>query len=242
MPRYAILSDIHGNWEALNTVLAHAREQGCEKFVCGRDVVGYNANPSECMELVREMNMPCVMGNHDEYIGKDIDLSSFNPVAAEAVLWTREQLSEEQRKWLRDLRYIRLVDSFSVVHATMDGPRYWGYVQTKHDAEGSFAYQSTPVCFHGHTHVPLAFESDEMTVKGGAYDEVKVQRGRKYFVNVGSVGQPRDGDPRAAYAVYDTDEATIKLHRLNYDLETSQEKIRAAGLPDRLAQRLALGK
>ncbi len=239
--KYAILSDIHGNLEALNKVLAHSHEQGCEKYVCGGDVVGYNADPSKCMKIVREMNMPCVMGNHDEYVGKDIDLSSFNPVAAEAVLWTREQLTEEERKWLRDLRYIRLVDSFSIVHSTMDTPRYWGYVQTEHDAEMSFNYQNTPVCFHGHTHVPIAFEKN-VKVKGGVYDEIKVEKGRQYFVNVGSVGQPRDGDPRAAYVVYDTEEGIIKLHRLNYDLEIAQEKIRAAGLPDRLAERLAVGK
>ncbi|MBL69812.1 MAG: metallophosphatase family protein [Verrucomicrobiales bacterium] len=239
--KYAIISDIHGNLEALETVLTHAKEHGCEKYVCGGDVVGYNANPSECMAIVREMNMPCVMGNHDEYVGNDIDLSSFNPVAAEAVLWTRSQLSEEERKWLRDLRYIRLVDSFSVVHATMDGPKYWGYVQSKMDAAASFTYQTTPVCFHGHTHVPLAFTED-LDISGGAYESVKVERNKRYFINVGSVGQPRDGDPRAAYVIYDTDAQTIQLFRLNYDLEKAQEKIRAAGLPDRLADRLGLGK
>ena len=113
--RYAILSDIHGNLEGLNTVLEHANSKGVDRYVCGGDVVGYNANPKECMDIVRGLDMPCVMGNHDEYIGEDCDLSAFNPIAQEAVVWCRNQLSEEDRQWLRDLRYVRLVDHFSIV-------------------------------------------------------------------------------------------------------------------------------
>ena len=241
--KYAILSDIHGNLEALETVLAHAKENGCEKYICGGDVVGYNANPSECIAIVQEMGMPCVKGNHDEYVAdEDLDLRTFNPVAAEAVLWTRDQLSEKQLRWLRQLRYLRLVDSFSIVHATMDGPRDWGYVQTRMDAAASFIYQTTPVCFHGHTHVPIAFTEGLDISNGVFYEAVKVEQNKRYFINVGSVGQPRDGDPRAAYAIYDTKEAVVELHRIDYDLETTQEKILSAGLPERLAERLALGK
>ena len=240
--KYAILSDIHGNLEALESVLAHAKENGCEKYICGGDVVGYNANPSECLAVVRKMKMPCVMGNHDEYVGRDMDLSSFNPVAAEAVLWTRGQLSDEERKWLCDLRYIRLVDSFSVVHATMDGPRYWGYVQGKHDAAASFTYQTTPVCFHGHTHVPVVFVDDGVDIEHGTFTNLKLEPGNRYFINVGSVGQPRDGDPRASYCVYNSDEESVELFRLPYDIETTQRKIIEAGLPERLAERLEFGK
>lgn len=240
--KYAILSDIHGNLEALQTVLTHAKENGCEKYVCGGDVVGYNADPSECMAVVREMGMPCVMGNHDEYVGQDMDLSTFNPIAAQAVLWTRAQLTDEERKWLCDLRYMRLVGDFSIVHATMDGPRNWGYVQSKMEAAASFTYQTTHVCFHGHTHVPMAFTDDRLDITGESYDKIKVADNKRYFVNVGSVGQPRDGDPRAAYVIYDTGEAIIELHRLDYDLDKAQEKIRAAGLPERLAERLSVGK
>ena len=240
--KYAILSDIHGNLEALKTVLAHAEKSGCQRYVCGGDIVGYNANPTECMAVVRDMGMPCVKGNHDEYVADEsMDLSTFNPVAAAAVEWTRAQLTVEQLEWLRDLRYLRLVDSFSVVHATMDGPRNWGYVQTKMDAAASFTYQTTPVCFHGHTHVPVAF-TEGLDISGDFYDSIMVESGKRYFVNVGSVGQPRDGDPRAAYVSFDTEKSVIELHRLDYDLETTQEKIRAAGLPERLADRLAVGK
>jgi diadenosine tetraphosphatase ApaH/serine/threonine PP2A family protein phosphatase len=189
------------------------------------------------------MEMPCVKGNHDEYIADEkMDLSAFNPVAAAAVEWTRGQLSADQLKWLGQLRYLRLIDSFSIVHATMDGPRDWGYVQTRMDAAASFIYQTTPVCFHGHTHVPIAFTEGLDISNGTFYETVKVEQKKRYFINVGSVGQPRDGDPRAAYAIYDSEEATVELHRLDYDLETTQKKILTAGLPERLAERLALGK
>ena len=240
--KYAIISDIHGNLEALNTVLEDAEKRGCESFVCGGDVVGYNANPKECMNIVRGLDMPCVMGNHDEYIGQDCDLSAFNPIAAEAVLWTRDQLSAEDRQWLCDLRYVRLVDHFSIVHGTMDSPRYWGYVQGADDAAASFTYQSTVLCFHGHTHVPQVFIDDGIEVKNDAFEHLKLEVGKRYFVNVGSVGQPRDGDPRASYCVYDAKNETVELIRINYDIETTQKKILEAGLPERLAERLDYGK
>ena len=240
--KYAIISDIHGNLEALNTVLEDAGARGCEKYVCGGDVVGYNANPQECMNILRGLDIPCVMGNHDEYIGKNCDLSAFNPVAAAAVEWTREQLSEEDRKWLCDLRYKRLVDHFQVVHATMDSPEEWGYVQDVNDAAHSFTYQSTNVCFHGHTHVPMVFVDDGIEIEHGRFDHLKLKPGSRYFINVGSVGQPRDGDPRASYCIYDSATESVELIRLQYDIEVTQQKIREAGLPERLAERLDFGK
>lgn len=168
-------------------------------------------------------------------------MEGFNPHAAEAVLWTRQQLSEDDKKWLRELKFIRLVASFSIVHATLDMPQRWGYVFDKLAAAASFTYQNTAVCFFGHTHVPVAFIRDSV-VRGGTYSKFRVEPGRKYFVNVGAVGQPRDGDPRAAYVVYDMDEASIELRRLDYDIPAAQKKILDAGLPPRLAERLALGK
>jgi diadenosine tetraphosphatase ApaH/serine/threonine PP2A family protein phosphatase len=204
-------------------------------------VVGYGANPRECLEIVRSMGMPCVKGNHDEYCSMDETLEGFNPHAAEAVQWTRQQLSAEDRQWLRDLKYVRLVASFSMVHATLDVPQRWGYVFDKLAAAASFTYQNTSVCFFGHTHVPVAFIRDSM-VRGGTYSKFKVEPGRKYFVNVGSVGQPRDLNPKAAYVVYDLDEQTIELRRLDYDIAKAQKKILDAGLPPRLADRLSHGK
>jgi len=239
--RYAILADIHANLEALETILADARAAGVTHYCCLGDVVGYNANPKECLDIIRSMGMPCVKGNHDEYCSADMELDGFNPHAAEAVSWTRQQLTAEDCQWLRELRYVRLVASFTIVHATLDGPPRWGYVFDKLAAAASFTYQNTAVCFFGHTHVPVAFIRDTV-VRGGTYSKFKVEPGRKYFVNVGSIGQPRDGNPKAAYVIYDLDESTIELRRLDYDIATAQAKIRAAGLPERLADRLALGK
>ncbi|HEX7860922.1 MAG TPA: metallophosphoesterase family protein [Verrucomicrobiae bacterium] len=239
--RYAIIADIHANLEAFNVVLADAKAMNCTHYACLGDVVGYNANPKECLDMVRAMNMPVVKGNHDEYCSSETDLEGFNPHAQEAINWTRNQLTEDDRKWLRDLRYIRLVASFSIVHATLDGPQKWGYVFDKLAAAASFTYQNTSVCFFGHTHVPVAFVRDAM-VRGGTYSKFKVEAGKKYFVNVGSVGQPRDGNPKASYVVYDLDEGSIEIRRLDYDIGTTQRKILEAGLPPRLAHRLAEGK
>jgi predicted phosphodiesterase len=239
--RYAVIADIHSNWEALEVVLEDTRNQKCTHYCCVGDVVGYGANPKECLNVVRDMGMPCVKGNHDEYCSSEEDLIGFNPHAAEAVNWTRRQLSPEDRQWLRELKFVRLVASFSMVHATLDGPQRWGYVFDKLAAAASFTYQNTSVCFFGHTHVPVAFIRDSV-VRGGTYSKFKVEPGRKYFVNVGSVGQPRDHNPKAAYVVYDLDESTIELRRLDYDIPTAQKKILAAGLPARLAERLAVGK
>jgi predicted phosphodiesterase len=239
--KYAILADIHANLEALEVVLTDARDQNCTHYACLGDVVGYNANPKECLDTIRDMQMPCVKGNHDEYCSIESNLEGFNPHAAEAIHWTREQLTEEDREWLRNLKYIRLVASYSIVHATLDGPQRWGYVFDRLAAAASFTYQNTSVCFFGHTHVPVAFIRDSV-VRGGTYSKFKIEPGRKYFINVGSVGQSRDGVPKATYVIYNMDEGSVELRRLDYDIAKTQAKIRAAGLPERLAERLALGK
>jgi len=239
--KYAIIADIHGNFEAFQVVLEDIKAQKCTHVACLGDVVGYNANPKECLDIVRSMNIPCVKGNHDEYCSSEQELEGFNPHAAEAINWTRQHLTDDDRKWLRELKYLRLVSSFTIVHATLDVPQRWGYVFDKLAAAASFTYQNTPVCFFGHTHVPVAFIRDSV-VRGGTYSKFKVEPGRKYFVNVGAVGQPRDGNPKSAYVVYDMDEGTIELRRLDYDIATTQKKILEAGLPPRLAERLAFGK
>jgi predicted phosphodiesterase len=239
--KFAIIADIHGNWEALQVVLDDIQKQKCTHYACLGDVVGYNANPKECLDLVRKMDIPCIKGNHDEYCSIEGTLEGFNPHAAAAVDWTRKQLTDADRQWLRDLKYLRMVSGFTMVHATLDGPQRWGYVFDKLGAAASFPYQTTQVCFFGHTHVPVAFIRDTM-VRGGTYSKFRIEPGKKYFINVGAIGQPRDGNPKAAYVVYDMDANTIELRRLEYDIATTQKKIRAAGLPERLAERLAVGK
>lgn len=239
--RYAIFGDIHANLEALETVLADAKAARVTHYCCLGDVVGYNANPRECLEIVKNMNCPIVKGNHDEQASNDDDFEGINPLASFAMQWTRDQLNGDEKEFLRDLKMVRQVGAFTIVHATLDTPHRWGYVFDQLAAAASFSYQNTSVCFFGHTHVPLSFTRDT-SVHGGPYDTVRIELGKKYFINVGSVGQPRDGNPKASYAIYDTVTQLVQLRRLDYDIETTQAKIMEAGLPKRLAERLTVGK
>lgn len=239
--RYGIIGDIHANYEALTAVLAECEKLNVAKYFCIGDIVGYNADPGLCMETIQALPLAgVVMGNHDEQASADTDLVGFNPQAAMAIEWTREHLTEEQREWLRNLRLTMQVGKITVVHATLDSPKKWGYIFDKLSAGASFSYQFSQICFCGHSHVPLAFEKFG-TIQGGKYTEIKIQPGHKYLINVGSVGQPRDGDWRAAFVVYDTDENVVTLYRIPYDIKTAQKKILDAGLPERLALRLERG-
>jgi diadenosine tetraphosphatase ApaH/serine/threonine PP2A family protein phosphatase len=240
--KFAILSDIHSNLEALQVVLAHAQEQKCTRYVCLGDVVGYGPNPTECVKIIRDLNCPTVMGNHDEYCATDLDLRGFNPMASDAIKWTRDQLSADDKAWLRGLKYVQAVESFTIVHATLDLPERWQYVFDRLAAATSFNYQRTTVCFNGHTHVPIAFVRGEKGIQGGLYGKIKIEIGRKYFVNCGSIGQPRDRNPKAAYVTFDLISNFIELHRLDYDIGATQAKIHGAGLPPSLAERLAVGR
>jgi predicted phosphodiesterase len=239
--RYAIFGDIHANWEGLQAVMADSQEQGCTHYVCLGDIVGYNANPCECLEYVRAMNCPVVKGNHDDEATQDRNLDELNPLAESALIWTRSQLNEDQKQWLRDLKLVRQVRDFTIVHATLDSPGSWAYVSNRFDAMASFSYQFTQVCFYGHTHTPRIYEKDD-TVRCLRDMDTTLRKGVKYFVNVGSVGQPRDGDWRASYAIYDAQQQTINIRRVEYDLRTAQQKVRDVGLPGVLADRLALGR
>ena len=239
--KYAILGDIHSNLEALENVLADAQAQGVTRYACVGDIVGYNANPVECLNKVRELGAVSVRGNHDHYCSHAESLNGFHPLAADVVGWTRKQLNAEQQEYLRNLRYVAPVETFTIVHATLDMPEQWGYVFDRLEAEANFNYQTTTLCFYGHTHMPLAFEKTD-TIRFGLYTKLKVGLGRKYFINVGSVGQPRDGDPRAAYVVYDMINNVVELRRIAYDIEKTQRKILDAGLPGRIAARLAQGR
>jgi diadenosine tetraphosphatase ApaH/serine/threonine PP2A family protein phosphatase len=239
--KYAILGDIHANLQALTAVLKDAAEQNASHYACVGDIVGYNANPIECLEKIQELCPVSVRGNHDHYCSHDERLDNFHPLAADVVAWTRKQLSDDQAAYLRNLRMIARVETFTMVHSTLDSPESWGYVFDKLEADANFSYQTSTVCFFGHTHVPLAFEKAE-TIRFGLYTKIRIGVGRKYFINVGSVGQPRDGDPRAAYVLYDMVNNLVELRRVNYDVKSAQNRIMDAGLPARLAARLAIGR
>ena len=239
--RFGILSDLHANLEATHAVLADAHDSHCDQFICLGDIVGYNANPHECVEIVQALECPVVKGNHDEQASLDESSRDFNPMAEAAITWTRDHLSDSDKAWLNDLRLSRQVRDFTIVHATLDTPGQWGYVFNALDAATSFTYQHTAVCFFGHTHVAGAFVRDD-GVKRIRVDQLAIDATKKYFVNAGSVGQPRDGDWRAAYCIYDTERNVIEQRRVKYDIATAQKKIIDAGLPRVLAERLELGR
>lgn len=239
--RLAILSDIHANLEALEAVLADAREQKCAEFVCLGDVAGYNASPGECIKIIQDLKCPVVKGNHDEQVAIATPTEGFNELAEEAIGWTRQQLSPEDKRWLANLSLTKQVRNFTIVHATLDRPEKWGYVFNDLDAAASFTFQRTALCFFGHTHCAGGFVRDDR-VHHITTQQILVSAGKKYFINPGSIGQPRDRDWRAAYCILDCDRQTIEQRRVKYDLATAQKKIRQAGLPGRLADRLALGR
>jgi len=239
--RFAIFSDVHSNLEALEAVLADARERECTHYVCLGDVVGYNANPHECVERVREIDCPIVKGNHDEQASLTESSGDFNELAEHAIQWTRDNLTEDDKEWLRGLRLQRQVRDFTIVHATLDTPGQWSYVFNNLDAAASFTYQHTTVCFFGHTHVPMAFVRDD-GVRRVRIEQLRIEMSKKYFINPGGVGQPRDADWRAAYCIYHIDKNVVEQRRVKYDLTTAQKKIVQVGLPHLLAERLAIGR
>jgi len=267
--KYAILSDIHSNSDALGVVLEKCREVKVEKYICLGDIVGYNAEPALCLKMTRDINWAAmVRGNHDDYtISGNTEMSGFNENAKLAIRWTREQLDASERSWLATPYLERLPLCLStVVHATLDTPENWGYITDIYHATANFSYQLSPLCFCGHSHVPVAFVKKPLAAGGlrsvdaidawqhnssnpaadtdfSIADELTVEylTGHKYLFNIGSIGQPRNGDPRASFAVLDTEKHLVTRYRLPYDIASAQNKILDAGLPERLALRLARG-
>jgi predicted phosphodiesterase len=244
--KYGILGDIHGNLEALEAVVADMEEQGVTHPLCLGDLVGYGANPAECLEVVRAMGCPVVRGNHDDLVVQGKSLSSFSDDANRSLEYSRAQLNPSQLNFLRRLPLVWTEDSITLVHASLDGPEAWGYISTRLEAQTCFFYQKTALCFVGHTHRPCAF-AQEREVRPLEFRHVDVHPdrskvGRKFLFNVGSVGQPRDGDWRAAYAIFCPQEYRVDLRRVSYNIEKAASKITKAGLPESLAKRLFKGE
>lgn len=273
MPKYAVLSDIHGNLEALEAVLRVCSAVNVHKYILLGDIVGYNADPAKCIEIVRNLDLvAAVRGNHDDYaIHNNMENSGFNPNARIAIQWTHEQLSQSDIEWLKSLPYKAVMAecNATAVHATLDTPEGWGYIFDVQHATAHFSYQIKPVAFCGHSHVPVAFDkipfasSERRAVEaipeweGKMADgedipeemftvadmlTVRLEKGHKYLFNIGSIGQPRNCDPRASFAIFDTDAQTVSRCRVPYDIAAAQQKVLDAGLPDRLALRLSIGR
>ncbi len=239
--RYAIFGDIHANLEALNTALAEIEKLGVDEYLCMGDIVGYGANPNECVEIVRELGCLTIAGNHDHAVIGYLDTAYFNQYARQSALWTRDQLSEESQEFLKGLPFVEHLEEFSIVHGSLQAPELFNYVQTVKDAEFNFRLMDKPTLFLGHSHQPLAFfDTEPMTYTLDSTIPTDPQI--KTIINVGSVGQPRDENRRGAFCIFDDEKGEAVIHRFEYDIAAAADKILAAGLPEALALRLTLGK
>lgn len=243
--RYAIIADIHSNLEALEVVLAKIAELRIDEIFCLGDIVGYNANPNECIDIVRRSGIRCVMGNHDSRASGLEELDNFTPLAKEAVLWTMEHLTEESREFLKSLPRKLIIDDFILFHGSINNTDR--YIIDEKDTSDNFdLLENLPgdlrLGFYGHTHVRVAMSLQWGKVFLEPDGELKPSAWKRYLINPGSVGQPRDGDPRASFLVYDKFNEKVDFHRVDYDISTTQKKIIEAGLPLELAQRLAIGR
>ena len=244
MNKLALISDIHANLEAMTAVVDDVRSQGVGTFVCLGDIVGYGADPIACVDLLRSLEpVVVIQGNHDVYAADERDLENFNPLAQAATLWTRQQLDRPRRDWLQNLPLrADLPPDIELVHATPSEPESWSYVRFAGEGALAMLDQTSRLCFYGHTHVPMAFRQLDGSIDQLAEPRYDLKTGERWLVNVGSVGQPRDGDWRAAWVLLDLEAQTLELRRVEYDLQACQAKILAAGLPERLAERLQIGR
>lgn len=243
--RYAIIADIHANLEAFTAVLKDIGKQGkVEEIWCLGDVVGYGPDPHKCIELLQQCNHVCVAGNHDwGAIGK-IDVARFNPDAQTACRWTGKQLNPADVEYLQRLPKTITRDSFTLVHGSPREP-IWEYTLSSSIAGQNFSFFQSKYCLVGHTHVPMVFkqEDDGHCSSGQLSMNVGLALGKnRLIINPGGVGQPRDGDPRASYAIYDSEANLVKLYRIPYDFKTTQDKMMRLGLPIRLIARLSYGR
>ncbi|MCB9880632.1 MAG: metallophosphoesterase family protein [Planctomycetes bacterium] len=248
--RYAILGDVHANKEALEAVLTHAQASGVQAYAQVGDVVGYGPDPAYCIDRLRELDCKICLGNHDAAVVRRLPLDVFNPFAKMALEWTMFELKKAHRDFLSELPLqLDLPEIDGVIaHGSLYKPESFDYVRSLASAARSLEMQTSKLCFVGHSHQPCLFvmyddgRCDLLSIfkREGVY-QIPVDSSEKLLVNVGSVGQPRDEDPRAAYVIYDTEDCTLQLIRVAYDIRVVQERIRQKGLPHVLAERLSYG-
>ncbi len=239
---YAIISDIHSNLEALNAVLEDAQQEGAGAYLCLGDIVGYCADPRPCIDKIRQLPAKIVAGNHDWAVCQKTNIEYFNSHAREAALWTMDQITSEDVKFLSSLPLVYRGTSFSLVHASLNVPDAWEYLFTEEDASYTFELLQEKILFIGHSHVPLIFTLQDGEVGKTQALDFSLESQTKYIVNVGSVGQPRDRDTRASYCLFDDEQGSVRFRRVPYDFRKTQSKIRKAGLPEILAVRLEIGR
>ncbi len=242
--RYGLFSDVHSNLEAMTVVANAFKKEGVGQSLCLGDLVGYYANPVEVLDLIHSMNCwKILMGNHDAACLGQTPLSRFNEPAAQAILWTRERLAPRHYAFLSSLRMREEIGDIDLVHSSPHEPEEWHYLTQPEDLERNFRHFPGKICFFGHVHKPFIAEREPSGAIWILPEADYVLKPHcRYLVNVGSVGQPRDGNPRTSFVIYDTDASKLSIRRLDYDFEATMKKTLDAGLPDYLAQRLKTGK
>ncbi len=244
--RYAIFGDIHGNLEGLNAVLECFASDDIDVYLCTGDIVGYGADPNACCDRIRALGATCLFGNHDQACLGMVDLAWFNPHARAAAEWTARALEPRHREWLAALPPTRRIEDFMVVHSSLPDPWQWLYVTTPALAADTLKASASQVIFIGHTHLAEAYRQADGQPVGHARlrngGQITILPGHRYVINPGSCGQPRDQNPAVAAAVYDTITQQVTIRRLPYDVDQAADKIRLAGLPSFLGNRLHHGR
>jgi diadenosine tetraphosphatase ApaH/serine/threonine PP2A family protein phosphatase len=240
---YAVISDIHGNLQALEAVRAEIAKLAPDRVFCLGDVVGYGASPGECIEVARDLAPVTVAGNHDFGVTGQTDITYFNRYAREAIAWTADVLDAGAIEYLRELPLVHVEgERIRLVHSTPGDPGKWNYIFTHQQAQNEFRSFGESICLVGHSHQPCMFEMmDSETIVMSA-ERVSLREDRRYIINVGSVGQPRDGDPRASFCILDLDDSEATIRRVEYDVDGAKRRIEEAGLPQVLANRLSWGE
>lgn len=251
--RFALFSDIHSNLEAIEAVLEAFEEEDADRYICLGDIVGYGADPGECINTVKGLNAEIIAGNHDHAAAGKTDIRYFNPYAQAAVVWTSGQLTADEKDFLGRLELVEKFTDFTAVHGTLYEPEKWYYVLSTEDARENFRYLENKILFIGHSHIPVVFkrgihgkQADGGKVISGhrciSDEKIIIEKDKQYIINIGSVGQPRDGDPRACFALYDDEKNIVQIRRIDYDVSTASSKILDAGLPEMLAYRIERGE
>lgn len=239
--RYAVFSDVHSNLEAFEAVLKEFKGLNIDRYLFLGDIVGYGADPKKCIQLLKQLDTLSVAGNHDWAAVGMTDIDYFNEAARAAVLWTRENIAESDRLFLSGLELVKSEKKCRIVHGTLSHPEEFDYMVDGYRAMKTFYLLGEKICFVGHSHVPGVFTEDEEKISYQEPAVLRLEENKRYIVNDGSVGQPRDSDPRACFCVYDEEALKIEFKRVAYDISAAQKKILAGGLPRTLAERLKAG-
>ena len=241
--RYAILGDIHANLEALESVLARLEQEKPDRYICVGDIVGYGADPSACIKKIKGLK-DCLTtgGNHDYATADIVNTDFFNQYARESIRWTKQQLALDEIKFLFQLKLVQRVSDITIVHSSPYRPEIFDYLQASYDIQLGFNNLETPLCFIGHSHAPAAFSSQNGVISYITEPYIQVNHNDKFIINVGSIGQPRDNNPAAAYAIYDEEACEVCIKRVEYDVQKAADKIIQARLPNVLAKRLSCGR